>query len=144
MSDEANPVPMNDGSLYATYRTIDGYSCHAYSRDGGHTWTPPEYMTYSQGGRKVKHPRAANFVKKFSNGRYLYWFHNHGGEAAHSTDWTNSKIGYYRNRNPAFVLGGIERNGLIHCRSRRFCFTTKILPFASAIPTSSSKMAAIG
>jgi len=114
VSDEANPVAMNDGSLYATYRTIDGYSCHAYSRDGGHTWTLPEHMTYSPGGRKVKHPRAANFVKKFSNGRYLYWFHNHGGEAAHTSDWTNPKIGYYRNRNPAFVLGGIERNGVIH------------------------------
>ena len=27
VSDEANLVEMNDGSLYATYRTIDGFNC---------------------------------------------------------------------------------------------------------------------
>ena len=57
VSDEANLVALSDGSLYATYRTIDGYNCQAYSHDGGHTWTPPEYATYSPGGRPIKHPR---------------------------------------------------------------------------------------
>lgn len=109
VSDEANPVVLADGSLFATYRTIDGYPCHAYSRDGGHTWTPPEHMTYGPGRRKVKHPRAANFVKKFSNGKYLYWFHNHGGEPVHAAKW-----GPYDGRNPAWVLGGVEKDGLIH------------------------------
>jgi hypothetical protein len=71
VSDEANLVSMNDGSLYATYRTIDGYNCQAYSRDGGHTWSAPAYATYGPAGRRMKHPRAANFVRKFSNGRYL-------------------------------------------------------------------------
>ncbi len=114
VSDETNLVSLSDGSLYATYRTIDGYPCHAYSRDGGHTWTKPAYMTYSPGGRRVKHPRAANFVKKFSNGKYLYWFHNHGGDAAQVPAWTNFATGYYRNRNPAWVLGGVEKDGYIH------------------------------
>ena len=109
VSDEANPVALSDGSLYATYRTIDGYNCHAYSRDGGHTWTPPEYATYSPGGRRIKHPRAANFVKKFSNGKFLLWYHNHGGEAVHAAKWD-----YYMNRNPAWICGGVERNGHIH------------------------------
>jgi hypothetical protein len=71
-------------------------------------------MTYSPGGRRIKHPRAANFVKKFSNGKYLYWFHNHGGDAAHVPAWTNFATGYYRNRNPAWILGGVEKNGYIH------------------------------
>lgn len=109
VSDEANPVALSDGSLYATYRTIDGYNCHAYSRDGGHTWTPPEYATYTPGGRRIKHPRAANFVKKFSNGKFLLWYHNHGGEAVHAAKWN-----YYFDRNPAWVAGGIEKNGYIH------------------------------
>ncbi|WP_169975642.1 exo-alpha-sialidase [Tautonia rosea] len=109
VSDEANLVALSDGSLFATYRTIDGYPCHAYSRDGGRTWTPSAYMTYGPEGRRVKHPRAANFVKKFSNGKYLYWFHNHGGEQIHRDDWNP-----YQGRNPAWVLGGIERDGLIH------------------------------
>jgi hypothetical protein len=109
VSDETNPVALSDGSLYATYRTIDGYNCHAYSRDGGHTWTPPEYATYSPGGRRIKHPRAANFVKKFSNGKFLLWYHNHGGESVHAANWQ-----YYFNRNPAWIAGGVEKNGHIY------------------------------
>lgn len=109
VSDEANVVALSDGSLYATYRTIDGYNCHAYSRNGGRTWTPPEYATYSPGGRRIKHSRAANFVRKFSNGKYLLWFHNHGGEAVHAAKWE-----YYQNRNPAWICGGIEKAGHIH------------------------------
>jgi hypothetical protein len=109
ISDEANLVELSDGALFATYRTIDGYPCHAYSRDRGKTWTPPAYMTYGPGRRKVKHPRAANFVRKFSNGKYLYWFHNHGGEPVHLAKWDA-----YQDRNPAWVLGGIEKDGQIH------------------------------
>jgi Concanavalin A-like lectin/glucanases superfamily/BNR repeat-like domain len=109
VSDEANPVALSDGSLYATYRTIDGYNCHAYSRDGGHTWTPSEYATYTPGGRRIKHSRAANFVKKFSNGKFLLWYHNHGGEAVNAAKWD-----YYFNRNPAWVCGGIEKGGFIY------------------------------
>ena len=32
IAEEVNLVSMNDGMLYATYRTIDGYLCHAYSQ----------------------------------------------------------------------------------------------------------------
>lgn len=112
VSDETNLVELSDGSLYATYRTIDGYNAVAYSRDGGRHWTGPAYATYTPGGRPIKHPRAANFVRKFSGGRFLLWFHNHGGEAAMTPEWTRG--GYYRNRNPAWVLGGVERGGRIH------------------------------
>lgn len=108
VSDEANPVALSDGSLFATYRTIDGYPCQAYSRDGGHTWTPPAYATYGPGGRRIKHPRAANFVRKFANGKFLYWFHNHGGEPVHAGAWDP-----YKGRNPAWVSGGVEKDGLI-------------------------------
>jgi hypothetical protein len=114
VSDEANLVELSDGSLYATYRTIDGYNAQAYSRDGGHTWTAPAYATYAPDGKRIKHPRAANFVRKFSNGKFLMWFHNQGGEAALTPEWTNGATGYYRNRNPGWVLGGVERNGRIY------------------------------
>jgi hypothetical protein len=109
VADEANPAALSDGSLYATYRTIDGYPCHAYSRDGGHTWTPPAYAVYTPGGRRIKHPRAANFVRKFSSGKFIYWFHNHGGEAVHAGPWNP-----YLGRNPAWVCGGVEKDGQIH------------------------------
>lgn len=109
VSDETNLVELSDGSLYATYRTIDGHNCQAYSRDGGHTWTPSAYATYTPDGRKIKHPRAANFVKKFSNGKYILWYHNHGGECVLTNPWA-----YYSHRNPAWITGGIERDGYIH------------------------------
>jgi len=101
-------VALADGSLYATYRTIDGYPCAAISRDRGATWTGPSYMTYEPGGaRRIKHSRAANFVKKFSNGKYLYWFHNHGGEPSQADPaWEP-----YAGRNPVWVCGGVERDG---------------------------------
>lgn len=110
IAEEANLVSLNDGSLYATYRTIDGYLCHAYSRDDGRTWTPPAYATFAN-GRPIKHPRAYAPVWKLRNGKYLLWFHHHGGEAAHTDEW--GKGGYYQSRNPAWISGGVERNGRI-------------------------------
>ena len=35
---------LSDGSFYCVYRTIDGHPACAYSRDGGHTWTAPQYQ----------------------------------------------------------------------------------------------------
>lgn len=101
IADEQNLVGLADGSLYCTYRSIDGFLCHAYSQDGAHTWDGPQHATYTPGGRKIKHPRAAGFVKKFTNGKCLLWYHNHGGR-------------YYMDRNPAWIAGGIERDGSIH------------------------------
>jgi len=101
VADEHNLVGLDDGGLYCTYRTIDGHNCHAYSRDGGHTWDGPQYASYTPGGRLIKHPRAANFVRKFSNGNFLLWYHNHGGT-------------WYRDRNPAWLCGGIEIDGHLH------------------------------
>ncbi|MBZ0299710.1 MAG: hypothetical protein K8J31_08225 [Anaerolineae bacterium] len=107
VADEHNLVGLSDRSLFCTYRTIEGHPCHAYSRDGGRSWTEPAYMTYTPGGRMVKHPRAANFVRKFSNGKFIYWFHNNGMK------WYNQ--GPARgSRNVAWLMGGIEKDGYIH------------------------------
>ena len=107
VSDEQNLVGLNDGSLYCTYRTITGWSCGAYSRDGGHTWTAPAFAVYTPNGRRFKHPRAANFVRKRENGKYIYWFHNN------STRWYNTGA-TAGNRNVAWLSGGTEREGFIH------------------------------
>jgi hypothetical protein len=125
VADEHNLVALSDGSLACVYRTTEGYLGHAYSRDGGRTWTPPAYATYAPSrqiptgsagdagapgdgyavgrpvpapARRIKHPRAAGFVKKLANGNYLLWFHDHGGR-------------WYHYRNPAWVAGGVEEDG---------------------------------
>ncbi len=109
VADEHNAVGLSDGSLFCTYRTTSGHPGHAYSRDGGHTWTPPAHMNYGPDTRLVKHPRAANFVKRFSNGKFLYWFHNNS-----LGDYHFSAKRFNANRNPVWSLGGIEKDGYIH------------------------------
>ena len=94
IAEEQNVCVLSDGSFFCVYRTVAGHPVCTYSRDKGHTWSPPVYMRYAD-GRFIKHPRAANFVWKCANGKYLYWFHNHGGKS-------------YADRNPAWLCGGIE------------------------------------
>jgi hypothetical protein len=94
IAEEQSYCVLSDGSFHSVYRTIDGHPAVAYSRDGGHTWTEPQYMRYAN-GRRVKHPRAANFAWRCENGNYLYWFHNHGGN-------------WYEDRNPVWLCGGVE------------------------------------
>jgi len=104
VQEEHNIVPLSDGSLYCVYRTTTGYPIHAYSRDGARSWTRPTYMTYRADvpvSRRIKTPRACPKLFKTANGKYLFWYHNHSG-----TDFTN--------RNPAWILGGVERDGYIH------------------------------
>ena len=94
IAEEQNFCVLSDGSFFCVYRTTDGHPACTYSRDGGCTWSPPQYMHYAD-GRLIKHPRAANFAWKCANGKYLYWFHNHGGRT-------------YDDRNPAWLCGGVE------------------------------------
>ena len=98
---EQNIVALSDGSIYCMYRTVRGHPCHAYSRDGAHTWTLPEAAAYTPGGRVMKNPRACPRIWRCRNGRFLFWFHNHSGKT-------------YEGRNPAWLSGGIERDGRIH------------------------------
>jgi hypothetical protein len=109
VAEEQSLVKLSDGSLYCVYRTIDGWPTSAYSRDGGHTWTAPAYKTYAPGGRRVKHPRAANFAWNCSNGMFLYWFHNHGGRFIGELG-AGGRGGRspYDDRNPAWLMAGRE------------------------------------
>ena len=115
VSEEQSYVVLSDGSFYVVYRSVDGYPVEAYSRDSGHTWSEPQYKRYAD-GRMMKHPRAANFVWKCENGRYLYWFHNNGGhfirEMWGQPSETNGLVkgggSPYDDRNPVWLCGGIE------------------------------------
>ncbi len=97
---------LSDGSFYCVYRSIDGYPVCCYSRDGGHTWSQPQYKCYAD-GRRMKHPRAANFAWKCENGKYVYWFHNHGGHFIRQMKSYDGMLPY-EDRNPVWITGGIE------------------------------------
>lgn len=108
IQEEHNLVALSNGDLYCMYRTTTGHPVHSYSRDGGHSWSKPELATYAPGGRKFKHPRACPRIWRAkgpreagTSGRFLFWFHNHGGKD-------------YTNRNPAWISAGTETNGFIH------------------------------
>lgn len=94
IAEEQSYSVLSDGAFFCVYRTVDGHPACTYSRDCGHTWSQPEYMTYAN-GRRIKHPRAANFAWKCANGKFLYWFHNHGGKC-------------FDVRNPAWICAGVE------------------------------------
>lgn len=94
VAEEHSYVTLSDGTIYTVYRTISGHPGHAVSRDGGRTFSAPEYLTLG-GGRLAKNPRACNFIWKCRNGRYLYWFYNNGTKG-------------YDDRNPVWVCGGVE------------------------------------
>jgi hypothetical protein len=109
VQEEHNLVVLDNGDLYCMYRTTTGHPAHSYSRDGGHTWSTPEIATYAPGRnhvkdhfpQKFKHPRACPRIWRTSNGRFLFWFHNHAGKD-------------FKGRNPAWISGGVEKNGFIY------------------------------
>lgn len=90
---------MNDGGLYCIFRTQTGYLAEAYSHDGGQHWTLPRQARYAD-GRPVKTSRACPKVWHCANGHFLLWFHNHSGD-------------HFSSRNPAWLAGGIEKDGEI-------------------------------
>ena len=112
VAEEQSIVALSDGSLYCVYRTVDGWPACAYSRDGGRNWTQPVYASYTPGGRRIKHPRAANFAWRTSNGKFLYWFHNHGGPAIAkmAADLSGRSGSPYNDRNPAWLVAGREQD----------------------------------
>jgi hypothetical protein len=98
--EEHNVVSLSNNDLYVIYRTTEGYPGESYSRDGGHTWSVAEFAR-DKNGRVIKHPRACPKLFKCNNGKYLLWYHN------------NNRIGWIGFRNPAWILGGIEKDGRI-------------------------------
>lgn len=108
VAEEQSFSVMSDGSIFCVFRTIDGHSAYTYSRDGGRTWEPSQYMRFAD-GRLMKHPRAATFAWRCENGKYIYWFHNHGGRFIR--EHPQRRTIAYEERNPVWLIGGEEVDG---------------------------------
>lgn len=109
IAEEHSFTTLSDGTFFTVFRTIDGHPGCAYSRDEGRSWEPSQYMRFAD-GRLMKHPRAANFVWKMSDGGYLYFFHNHGGKPLR--DRPDRRIFAYTERNPIWFCRGWEIDSL--------------------------------
>ncbi len=99
INSEQNIFQMNNSTIYCMYRTISGHPAESYSYDKGNSWTIPDIPEYVN-GIALKNPRACPRIWKCKNGKYLFWYHNHGG-------WN------FNDRNPAWISGGIEKDGKI-------------------------------
>ncbi len=105
IAEEQSYCVLSDNTIYCVYRTIAGHPAESTSRDGGRTWSTPRYKCFAD-GRRMKHPRAANFVWRCRNGRYLYWFHNHGGRFIGGRP--DALEIAYEDRNPVWLSAGVE------------------------------------
>ena len=97
---EHNLAVLNNGNLYVVYRTWDGSPAYAISSDEGKTFSKPKYMHYAN-GNQMGNPRACPKIYKTKEGKYLFWFHNNFRQKTHF------------GRNPAWLSGGIEKDGNI-------------------------------
>ncbi len=101
VQEEFNIQPMNrKNGLYCIYRTTLSQPAEAYSFDNGKTWSKPKLINYFT-GLPLRNPRACPRLWKCKNGKYLLWHHNNGGKD-------------FNHRNPAWISGGIEKNGKIY------------------------------
>ncbi len=99
---------LNDGTFYLVFRTDQGYIGCTTSKDKGASWSPPRKLVYAQTGRTIKHPLACPSFWKCENGKYLLFIHNHGKR------FTGCPLSEaYAERNPAWICGGIEKDGNI-------------------------------
>ncbi len=99
--EEHNLTVLKGKELMCVYRT-DGLPAQSFSRDGGRSWSLPERMTYGPGKRLMKSNRACPKLFRTHDGRYLFWYHNHGMPGG-------------GNRNPVFITGGmLADDGFIH------------------------------
>jgi len=102
VQEEHNLVALSQaGHLMCVYRTTKGFPAVSYTRDGGRSWSKPEPMRYSPGGRIIRHPRACPKIWRCGNGKFLFWCHQHGGTS-------------FADRNPVWLCGGVEKEGKVH------------------------------
>lgn len=105
-SEEPHFQQLSDGTFYCVFRTDQGHIATAKSTDKGLTWTPGEKLRYANTGAPIKQPLACPSLWKCNNGKFLLFVHNNGRSYTGTEPWEA-----YADRNPAWLCGGIEKDG---------------------------------
>lgn len=106
VQEEFNVAPLAGDGLLCFFRTRTGYAAQSYSRDGGRTWSEPDFAVYTPGGQRIKTPRACPMLWRTTEGKYLLWYHLNSPYAGPP----NIAL---RNRNVAWLSAGTEKDGVI-------------------------------
>lgn len=106
VQEEFDVVHLDGEALMVVYRTALGHAASSYSRDGGHSWSTPDALRYSPGGKPIKQPRACPKIWKTKNGRYLLWYHNNS-----TTTYNNGANA--GSRNIAWLTAGRLKDGFL-------------------------------
>jgi hypothetical protein len=106
VQEEFDVVHLEKDDWMCVFRTTQGHAGCAYTRDGGRTWTKPDKLRYTPGGRIMKEPRACTKIWQLRNGRYLLWFHNNG-----TTTYNNGLNS--GSRNIAWLSAGHLKDGFV-------------------------------
>lgn len=85
VAQEPCPVELPDGRLFCSLRTARGFAAYTVSEDGGHTWTEPEPIRFSDGTVFV-HPLSPCPIYELGegNGRFALLFHGHAEDIGNS------------------------------------------------------------
>jgi hypothetical protein len=70
-------------------------------------------MTYTPGGRVVRTPRACPKLWRCENGKFLFWYHLHGGPNF-AGQYPQPGGLNFKDRNPAWIIGGVLKDSRLH------------------------------
>lgn len=104
IAQEPSLVPLPDGRLFCTMRTMTGYIWYALSSDQGRTWCAPRPLLRTDHGVPIAEPLCCCPIYQLSDGRFVLLHHNNDGcfEGCKREDTSD-------NRRPAFIALGEYR-----------------------------------
>ena len=104
---EPSIVRLPDGRLFTAMLTPRGNPYYSVSDDAGRTWSKPQVMRRSDGGRPLLHPCSPCPIYSLDGGRYIFLHHNHDG---HFEQW--GPFDTLDHRRPITIaLGEFRRKG---------------------------------
>jgi len=106
LAEEPAIVRLPDGRLFLIVRTRTGHIWYTVSDNHGHSWRDTEILRRFDDGPLMLHPKSPCPLYRFSDGRFILFFHNHDG-----TGYGAAGPHDMNARRPVFVSVGEFRPG---------------------------------